>query len=62
MISSNQAFAYIKSISKVSGNTKQVYLRSFMGLEPYLLAAYDPYKKYYITKGKPGKGEKEFDN
>ena len=61
---SNQAFEVIKLVRSHSGNGKQVALRQYPEIQPYLLAAYDPYKRYYTTVPAyaKGLGSAEFDS
>ena len=59
MISSDRAFDLFYDIRQAGGHTKQAILRG-KGVQDYLLLAYDPYVRYYITKGKTGRGNKEF--
>lgn len=59
MINSDEAYKVINIIADLSGNSKQIFLRT-QDIKEYLLAAYDPYTKYHITGGKLGKGDMHF--
>ena len=58
---SDEAHRVIKHITSASGNSKQTILKEHPDIQPYLLAAYDPYTRYYITKGVEGVGVNQFD-
>jgi len=60
MISSDKAYDLFDKIARASGSTKQLLLRR-QDVMDYLLAAYDPYTKFYITKSARGQGFYEFD-
>ena len=60
MISSDKAYDLFVRIASASGLSKQVLLKG-QDVKEYLLAAYDPFTMYNITKSKVGLGKKEFD-
>ena len=60
MIPSNEAYKLFQDIAKTSGTRKQWLLKG-ANVKEYLLAAYDPFTMYHITKSKEGQGTKEFD-
>jgi len=60
MLTSDNAYDLFVKIANTSGSSKQSLLRQYVPKE-YLLAAYDPFTKYYITKCRVGKGHREFD-
>ena len=62
MMNSDTALILIDEIGHASGNSKIVMLSMNPGMCEYLLAAYDPYTMYHITKGKPGMGNEQFSN
>jgi len=59
MISSDNAYDLFVRIANASGIRKQLLLRG-TDVTKYLLAAYDPFTKYHVTKGKEGEGVEEF--
>jgi len=59
MLTSDNAYDLFVKIANTSGSSKQSLLRQYAPKE-YLLAAYDPFTKYYITKCAEGQGYKEF--
>ena len=59
MISSDNAYDLFVRIANTSGSTKQSLLKQY-NVERYLLAAYDPFTMYYLTKCFKGRGHKEF--
>ena len=61
MISSDQAYDLFAKITGMSGNSKMSVLRG-QDVKEYLLAAYDPFTKYYLTRVSPGCGQNEFDD
>jgi DNA ligase-1 len=61
-LSSNNAFRAIERINAASGLMKQKVLRENPGLAPYLRAAYDPFKRYYMTTNVEGQGNFEFES
>jgi len=60
MLTSDNAYDLFVKIANTSGSSKQSLLRQYVPKE-YLLAAYDPFTKYYMTKCAEGRGHKEFD-
>ncbi len=62
MISSDKAYDVFQAIAETSGTSKQWLLKR-ADVKDYLLAAYDPFIMYHITKIslKVGEGSKEFD-
>jgi ATP-dependent DNA ligase len=61
MQSSDDTYETICAVADLSGMSKQAFLR-VQNIEKYLLAAYDPYTKYHITKCKVGRGNFQFDS
>jgi len=60
MIHSDKVFEVINEIADANGTYYKMQLLGFANMDKYLVAAYDPYTRYYITKVKPGKGTAEF--
>jgi len=60
MLSSDKAYELFYEIARTSGTSKQQLLKR-ADVQGYLLAAYDPFIMYHITKSKVGRGSKEFD-
>ena len=58
MLNSDEAFDLIEKIAELKGYSKATLVCE--DLIPYFLAAYDPYKKYYITTDSKGKGTAVF--
>ena len=59
MINSDAAFNAIETVNSVSGHSKIEFLK-VTNICEYLLAAYDPYTMYYVTKGLIGTGVEQF--
>lgn len=59
MISSDLVYDYLNTIKRSSGHMKLKILKTY-NIKDYLLAAYDPYTMYHLTKVKPGKGTAQF--
>ena len=59
-MTSDFAFKIIEEIAKARGNNKIQILKIYPDISLFLLAAYDPFTHYYLTKVKPGKGDMEF--
>ena len=53
MIPSDEAYELFYFIAEASGTSKQWLLRK-ADVKEYLLAAYDPFTMYHITKSKEG--------
>jgi DNA ligase-1 len=63
MINSDEAYETICEIADLTGNSKQSYLKiQDSEICKYLLAAYDPYTKYYLTNCAKGRGEFHFND
>lgn len=63
MLKSDEAYETINTIADLSGTSKQNFLRvQDLDITKYLMAAYDPYIRYYVTKVKKGNGVNQFDN
>ena len=63
MLKSDEVYEIINTIADFSGTSKQSFLKiQDIGITKYLLAAYDPYTKYHVTKVKKGDGVNQFDN
>ena len=60
MISSDSAYDLFVKIANTSGSAKKPLLGQYT-VERYLLAAYDPFTKYYMTKCFRGRGHQVFD-
>jgi len=61
MLSSDKAYDLFKRIADTSGSiNKRIFLRR-QDITEYLLAAYNPFVKYYLTQCEEGRGTKEFD-
>ena len=61
MISSDKAYDLFVRIANASGLSKQVLLNR-QDVMDYLLAAYDPFTKYYLTNSHTGTGENQFND
>lgn len=61
MISSDKAYDLFVKIANTSGSSKQQILKG-QDVKEYLLAAYDPFTKYYVTKVSEGYGSIEFND
>lgn len=57
-MNSNLIYDMFRVVENARGNSKFQYLRDEM--KPYLKWAYDPYRKFYLTKCAEGKGAKVF--
>jgi len=61
MLTSDEVFDHIEEIAKASGNSKQVLLRATdHEITRYLVAAYNPYRRYYNTSTVKGHGQEQF--
>jgi DNA ligase-1 len=61
-ILSDMAYDAIEEINRASGTQKQVILRNYPGLTPYLYAAYNPFTRYYMTTKVLGQGNFQFED
>ena len=61
MLSSDKAYDLFVQIANTSGSAKRIVLRR-QDVTDYLLAAYDPYTKYYLTTCEEGHGTEEFND
>lgn len=60
ILASDEAFDVFDRVRKLSGHSKLGHLKQF-NTARYLLAVYDPFTRYYVTKCKEGKGTNQFD-
>jgi len=61
-MNSDEIYETVSTITDLSGNSKQSFLKvQHPGICKYLLAAYDPFTRYYITKCSKGEGDQLFD-
>ena len=59
-MNSDKALALFDAIASMSGHAKIHALNMNPAASKYVLAAYDPFTKYYLTKCAAGKGEDQF--
>lgn len=59
-MNSDRALALFDAIASMSGHQKIHALNMNPSASRYVLAAYDPFTKYYLTKCSLGKGEEQF--
>jgi len=62
MISSDEVYDLFVKIANTSGSAKRSILKQYFrnDIAKYLLAAYDPFTKYYITRCAKGQGHEQF--
>jgi len=61
IIGSDQVFDALEAIAYQSGHGKLALLKQHPEVQPYLVAAYDPYQRYYMTTRVTGQGTYEFE-